>query len=124
MAVIISRAQRYFSTNRAMLKSKTRVPWRYRTKQKAMAKSLTPVEKKERAKQRKERSDKVNNVLNDALKDVWKLAEKTFEELGTHSVKYWYERLLQHSGKKKHTRKTSRWNAFLSTETKRRNASK
>jgi hypothetical protein len=122
MVVIVSKAQRYLSTNRAMLKSKTRVPWRYRTKQKALAKSLTPVEKNERAKQRKERNDKVNSVLNNALEDVWKLAEKIFEELGSHSVRYWYERLLQRSGKKKYTRKTSRWNAFLSLETKRRNA--
>ncbi|KAI0684851.1 hypothetical protein BC835DRAFT_1421896 [Cytidiella melzeri] len=122
MVVVVSKAQRYFKGTRTILASKPRVPWRYRTKvQKTQTKSLTPAEKKTRSDQRKSKNEFANKKLDDALLQVWKLAEALFEDVGTNSVKYWYERLLQQSGNKKHTRQTSRWNAFVSKEMKLRN---
>ncbi|KAI0688619.1 hypothetical protein BC835DRAFT_1418996 [Cytidiella melzeri] len=122
MVVVVSKAQRYFKGTRTILASKPRVPWRYRTKvQKTQTKSLTPAEKKTRSDQRKSKNEFANKKLNDTLLQVWKLAEALFEDVGTNSVKYWYERLLQQSGNKKHTRQTSRWNAFVSKEMKLRN---
>ncbi|KAI0684180.1 hypothetical protein BC835DRAFT_1293734 [Cytidiella melzeri] len=122
MVVVVTKAQRYLSSNREIRTARTRIPWRHRTKTKnPQHKSQTPAEKQARTKQRKEKNENVNKKLNDTLSQVWKLAETLFEELGTHSVKYWYERLLQQSGKKKSTRQTSRWNAFQSKEVKAMN---
>jgi hypothetical protein len=121
MAIVVSRATRYYSTNRALRKTKSRIPWRYRQKKHKEANSITPAEKKEKAQKAKDRKERTNSKLNDALRQVWQLAEQLFDDLGTNTVKYWYERLLQQSGKKRYMRKTSRWNAFLSKETRIRN---
>ncbi|KAI0686722.1 hypothetical protein BC835DRAFT_1420230 [Cytidiella melzeri] len=82
---------------------------------------MTPAGKKARSDQRKEKNTNINQVLDNTLVQVWKLAEKLFEHSGTNSIKYWYKRLLQQLAKKKGTRQTSRWNAFLSKESKARN---
>lgn len=105
-----------------MLAHKSRMPWRHRTKVKnTQVKSLSQAEKIANAQRRKEKQEMINQKLDEALLYVWKQAELLFEATGTNSVKYWYERLLQRSGKKGHTRRTSRWNAFLSKEMKTRN---
>ncbi|KAI0346615.1 hypothetical protein BDW22DRAFT_1318831, partial [Trametopsis cervina] len=100
--------------------SKSRTAWRHRTKVK-QTKDITPAEKKTLADKRKARNEIVNTKLDNALLKVWNLAETLYEDLHTNSIKYWYERLTQHAGKKKHARQTSRWNAFLAKETKLRN---
>ncbi|KAI0686685.1 hypothetical protein BC835DRAFT_1420287 [Cytidiella melzeri] len=88
---------------------------------KSTQKSLTPAEKQARSQQRKEKNFCMNQKLDNALSEVWKLAEALHKDLGTNSVKYWYERLLQQSSKQRQSRQTSRWNAFLSKETRARN---
>lgn len=82
---------------------------------------MTPAEKQLRAKQRQEKNALIKMKLDSALLDVWKRAESLHEELGMYTIKHWYERLLQHSTKKKGVRATSRWNAFLSKEVRLRN---
>ncbi len=124
MVVVVRKAERYTSANRAMLKTKSRVPWRHRMKKKAMQKSTTPAEKKARALARLEKKETLNAALDKMLIDIWKMAEEAHKLAGQHTVKYWYERLLQQAGKKKATRKLSRWNVFLSKEMKKRNESK
>ncbi|KAI0685856.1 hypothetical protein BC835DRAFT_1420857 [Cytidiella melzeri] len=86
-----------------------------------MQKSFTPAEKQARSQQRKERNACMNQKLNNTLSEVWKLAEALHKDLGTNSVKYWYERLLQQSSKQRQSCQTSWWNTFLSKETRARN---
>lgn len=120
MVIMSSEAKRYFSHNRTMLVTKSRVAWRHRTKKKQV-KTLTPAEKKKLSEQRQEKKENIAALLNSALAVVWKEAQGLFEATGTHSAKFWFEKLMQHSGKKRSAWQTSRWNAFLSKEMKARN---
>ncbi|KAI0690867.1 hypothetical protein BC835DRAFT_1307736 [Cytidiella melzeri] len=55
---------------------------------KSTQKSLTPAEKQARSQQRKEKNFCMNQKLDNALSEVWKLAEALHKDLGTNSVKY------------------------------------
>ncbi|KAI0337665.1 hypothetical protein BDW22DRAFT_1339325 [Trametopsis cervina] len=103
-----------------MLVTKSRVAWRHRTKKKQV-KTLTPAEKKKLLEQCQEKEENIAALLNSTLAVVWKEAQGLFEATGTHSAKFWFEKLMQHSGKKRSAWQTSRWNVFLSKKMKARN---
>lgn len=73
------------------------------------------------AKQREERRQRYTSVLQDARTVVEQHATRLREEFGGHSVEYYQHEILQRGRLERGRRKSSRWNAFLSHELKRRN---
>ena len=96
---------------------RARVPWRTRR----TSIKLTPQEKADRAKVRFEKSTRLNQKLAAAHDVIWKLADELAGEFPGHNADYYFRHLIQQSGRKKAARGDPRWNAFVSTETLRRN---
>jgi hypothetical protein len=111
---------RYTSKARVVQTSITRTPWRHRQQTKK-TQSQTPAERQVAKENARQRKAIVNQSIDRALADVWKIAERLFQETGTNTVKFWYEFLLQRSGKKRHERAVNSCDAFLSTRVKSRN---
>lgn len=111
---------RYSSKNRVVRKAMTRMPFRHRAKQ-IKKKSKTREEVEAHKAVVKDRKKETNAHLDQCLKQVWDLAESLFERIGTHSVKHWYEVLVQRADRKMSQRKVSRWNAFLSKKIRAQN---
>ena len=61
-------------------------------------------------------------ALADAQNAVYELAVAMQEQLGAHTVDYYHRAILQQSSLVKHKRKVNPWNAFLSKQTRAKNA--
>ena len=82
---------------------------------------LTSALKAVLATRREERRQRYASALQDARSTVEQHATQLREEFGGHSVEYYHQEILQRGCLERARRKTSRWNAFLSHELKRRN---
>ncbi|KAI0338444.1 hypothetical protein BDW22DRAFT_1313901, partial [Trametopsis cervina] len=81
----------------------------------------TDAERKATSDARKVRKEFNNVKLDEALIAVWKVAEGLHKDIGTHSPQYWYECMIQNAGKRKGTRTTNDWNAFVSVKVRTHN---
>ncbi|OBZ76475.1 hypothetical protein A0H81_02991 [Grifola frondosa] len=111
--------QRLLSKNRKQIVSKTRTPWRYRTKRKTI--SRTPVEKALLKEKRLSHREAYKKALIAANEVIWQEARQLREQFGSHTVEYYYRELMQHSRLKKKSHTITRWNAFLRKESQRIN---
>ena len=73
------------------------------------------------AKQREERQQRYTSALQDARNTVQQHATRLREEFGGHSIGYYHQEILQRGRLERGRRKSSRWNAFLRHELKKRN---
>ncbi|KAI0685391.1 hypothetical protein BC835DRAFT_1421279 [Cytidiella melzeri] len=113
---------RYIGKARATRTKLSRLPWRTRTRRKVtQTRTFTPAERKAAKEAVMSRKEQNNTKVSNALLEVWKLAEGLHRDIGTNTAQYWYEYLLQRAGKKKTTRRTSTWNAFVSLKVKAHN---
>lgn len=118
-----SQLTRYPASARTIRTSRAHFPWRTRTRIKTSHK-LTDGERKIASDARKSRKETNNIKVDAALSAVMKIAEGLHHDIGTHSAQYWYEFLLQRAGKKKSTRPTNHWNAFVLMKVRAHNESK
>ncbi|KAJ2973987.1 hypothetical protein NUW54_g11965 [Trametes sanguinea] len=100
--------------------SRTRGPGRFRSKKKGRV--LTPLQKAQLRLEREERKIALNQAVEDARNAVWEAAKQMHEKFQTHTSEYFYRLVLQSSRVASGKRRTSRWNAFVSKEMRRRNA--
>ena len=92
--------------------SKVRTPVRRRAKPKKQ--DRTPADN-EALRARRARSNDLNAALDISVGIVWHEAENLAKRFPEHNVRYYCQLLLQHGKKRRHKRKMTGWNAFLST---------
>ncbi|KIY44309.1 hypothetical protein FISHEDRAFT_77504 [Fistulina hepatica ATCC 64428] len=61
---------------------------------------------------------KYNSALDAARNEVWAIAKRLHDELGGHSVQYYFQELCQHSHRAQAQCAISSWNSYLAQETK------
>ncbi|EKM49190.1 uncharacterized protein PHACADRAFT_33584 [Phanerochaete carnosa HHB-10118-sp] len=118
-----SNIRRYPNQARKQHAAPARMEYRHRTKNRNTAKP-TPAEVAAQAAKRQENKEKHQKALEVAGKKTWKIAEGLSEELGDHPLAYYSNFLMQQSKISDSTRKTNKWNAFLSKEIKALNEDK
>ncbi|KAG1888304.1 hypothetical protein F4604DRAFT_1916217 [Suillus subluteus] len=100
-------------------KSSYRTPWRHRFKQKQVQRSAA----EKRAMKEKRLACKVEyaDALTAAQDVVMQEAIKLHETFATNTIEYFYEAILQNACTKGKRRGRNHWNAYLSSELKKRN---
>ncbi|PIL36587.1 hypothetical protein GSI_00276 [Ganoderma sinense ZZ0214-1] len=102
-------------------KTRVKYPWRRRQSQKRGIK-LTETERRELKEKREEKRVKLEDALKTARDTMYKLAEQMSEDFGkAHRPEYYYSLIMQQSKLKVKPQKFSRWNVFVSRETRKRN---
>ena len=105
----------------ALATSRSRLPWRHRTKRQTFKRSAT--EKAALAEKRHNRKIAYHEALTKAAESIYNEAIKLHELFGGHSIEYYLEELMQHSRLSKKKRTVNSWNVFLRNEVKRINDS-
>ena len=101
----------------AVVKLRTRSPWRLRRKKQ----HLTSIQKTQRKLLRLERKETLDTALGQARAKIWEMAEALHATNPRHSAQYYFRLIMQHTRLKSQQRLPSRWNAFLSLEMEQRN---
>lgn len=110
--------QRFKSASRKLIATKTRKVWK---KINRVYIKKTRAEKRAIKQKNLARRKSYAQALADARGVVRQQAELLHEQYGSHSVQYYHQEIIQESRITTASRKTSAWNAYLSSEIKRIN---
>ena len=102
-------------------KTRVKFPWRRRTSSKRGIK-LTEAERHELKEKREAKRGDLDEALKAAREDMFKHAEAMSEQFGgVHKPEYYYSLIMQKSNLKVREQAFSRWNVFVSRETRQHN---
>jgi hypothetical protein len=108
----------YPSPLRKVSTTHSHFPWHHQAKHI----KKTPTEKAQLQAKHTEFCQQYAAALNAARKVVMEQAVILCEKIGRHSIKYYFEEIMQRSHLQSKSRKVTRWNAFIRCEVARHNS--
>lgn len=107
--------RRYANHARKVRTTKTRTPFRYRSKKVSVQRTFTPAERQARKKETAENKRLMQAQLEGAVKKLHDIGDDLARVTGKHDRKYWVSEILRFS-KLRSERQVTTWNAFVSQE--------